>query len=133
MSEDGNTTNPVNDNAISTCLRTIIASILMENGIEENEDSACLAILEQIMLKSMMKHAALTQSFAEHAMRSQAHFADAIMAVAFTGVDIPRLKTYSREFRFPRALEGAKLVPEPEKATTTPIVFQVRRSSDHNQ
>lgn len=126
MAEEGNISNALAlDAIISTCLRSLIAGLLLENGLEDVDDLASLSILEHIMLKLTMKHGALTQSFAEHAMRSQAHFADAVMAVAFTGVDISRLKTYAKEFRFPRSLEGTRLVPEQAVAVPTPKPFQV--------
>ncbi|XP_055357843.1 transcription initiation factor TFIID subunit 8-like [Paramacrobiotus metropolitanus] len=123
MAEDISTTSIV-ESPVSTSLRCIIAALLNEHGIEELEDPVCVAILEQILVKVVMKLGSLTQSFAEHAMRAQAHFADSIMAVAFTGMDIPKLKSYSREFRIPKLLDGVKLTPDQAGSAVPSTLFQ---------
>ncbi|OQV14762.1 hypothetical protein BV898_11026 [Hypsibius exemplaris] len=111
--------------AISSCVRSVVAAILIEHGVEDMDDPTCLTILEQILTKNIVKNASLTQSFAEHAMRAQAHFSDVIMAVAFSGVDIPRMKAYfTKEYKYPKILDGAKLTADVAPTPQTPMIFQ---------
>ena len=113
------------DSNISSALRSVVSCILLENGIEDVDDISCVTVLEQVLHKFICKNSALTQAFAEHSMRLQAHFSDAVMALAFTGADIAGLKNYFKEYKYPNLLQGVKLAPETAPAQSVPTVFQV--------